>query len=183
METEQRRLWICCDILDIWVWYILGLVDAGRGNVSIGYIIFTIGILRVHTYVYHILWLKLHNTITLSKTHNTKHYTEHFLLRCSASLIYFSQTQNIENSHKSASATVLLHTMLIPTTRRNEWCFRPRSCTCKAIPGRGRANEMNLVMKHAPAAGSIAWPGDKQSSTLPLCHARVPPEPTTSILH
>ena len=29
-------------------------------------------------------------------------------------------------------------------------------------------NEMNLVMNHAPGAGSIARPGDQQSSTLPL---------------
>ena len=28
------------------------------------------------------------------------------------------------------------------------------------------ANEMNIVMKHAPDAGSIAWPVDQQSSIL-----------------
>ena len=37
----------------------------------------------------------------------------------------------------------------------NEWCFRPRFCTCEAILGRGPtyACEMNFVMNHAPGAG------------------------------
>ena len=52
----------------------------------------------------------------------------------------------------------------------NEWCFRPRFCTCNIGPGTTWANEMNFVMKHAPGAGSIAQPVDKQSSELPLYH-------------
>ena len=32
------------------------------------------------------------------------------------------------------------------------------------------ANEMNIVMNHAPGAGSIARPVDQQSSALPLCY-------------
>ena len=44
---------------------------------------------------------------------------------------------------------------------------------CKALPG----NEMNIIMKHAPSAGSIAHLVDQQSnaSALPLCYIRVSP--------
>ena len=39
-------------------------------------------------------------------------------------------------------------------------------------PGTTQAKEMNFVMNHAPGAGSIAQPVDRQSSALPLYHGR-----------
>ena len=36
--------------------------------------------------------------------------------------------------------------------------------------GTTRANEMDLGIKHAPGAGSLAQPVDLQSSVLPLCY-------------
>ena len=33
-------------------------------------------------------------------------------------------------------------------------------------------NEMNFVINHAPGAGSIGRPVDKQSNALPLCYGR-----------
>ena len=53
----------------------------------------------------------------------------------------------------------------------NEWCLRSLFCTVTG-PGITWANEMNLVMNHAPGAGSIARPVDLQSSALPLNHGR-----------
>ena len=41
---------------------------------------------------------------------------------------------------------------------------------CETGPGTTWANEMNLVVKHAPGAGLIARPVDQQSNALPLCH-------------
>ena len=37
-------------------------------------------------------------------------------------------------------------------------------------PGTTWANEMNIVVNHAPGAGSIAQPVNYQSSMLPLYH-------------
>ena len=54
--------------------------------------------------------------------------------------------------------------------KMNEWCFRPRFLTCKAILGWEQPLLMRwiFVMNHDPGAGSFAGPVDQKSNTLPL---------------
>ena len=59
------------------------------------------------------------------------------------------------------------------SNKRNHWCFRPRLCIVRLYWAETTwANEMNFLLDHAPGAGSIARPVDKQSNTLPLSYGR-----------
>ena len=48
-----------------------------------------------------------------------------------------------------------------------DWCFRLH-CKANTRPGTTWANGMNVVIIHAPGAGSIVRPVAQQSSALPL---------------
>ena len=60
-------------------------------------------------------------------------------------------------------------------TLENEWCFRQRFCTVRLYwAGDNWDKEMNIIMNHAPGAGSITGLFDQQSNELYHCTTDAP---------